>query len=188
MNDNGYDTRALEARIDDRLRFARTKPPIINLAATMAFEHFTAIFAERLLADRRHMGGVDAEIAELWRWHAVEEIEHKAVAYDLFRDATREWRPSKRWFLRSYVMLRVTHQFLADRARGALDLLRQDGLRGPAAWARLLHRILIKPGMLRQVLPAWASYFRPGFHPWQRDDSSLIEREDTSSVDGLLAT
>jgi predicted metal-dependent hydrolase len=184
--DHGYDVRTLEARIDDRLAVARTKPPIANLAATMAFEHFTAIFADRLLADPRHMQNVDPEIAELWRWHALEEIEHKAVAYDLFLDVTREWHPFKRWLLRSYVMLRVTQQFLTDRALGAVDLLRQDGLHGPGTWVRLLHRILVKPGMLRQIVPAWAAYFRPDFHPWDQDDGALLEQQDRLEPDRLL--
>ena len=176
--DSGYDVKALEASVDDRLAVACTKPPIVNLAATMAFEHFTAIFAERLLADLRHMDLVDPEIADLWRWHAVEELEHKAVAFDLYLDATHNWHPFKRWLLRSYVMLRVTQQFITDRTRGALELLRQDGLYGPVTWVRLMHRILVKPGMLRQVVPAWARYFRPSFHPWQQDDRELIEKHD----------
>jgi predicted metal-dependent hydrolase len=183
--DHGYEVRALEARIDERLAVARTKPPIVNLAATIAFEHFTAIFAERLLADSRHMQDVDPEIADLWRWHATEEIEHKAVAYDLFLDATHDWHPLKRWFFRSYVMLRVTQQFITDRALGAVELLWQDGLHGPSAWMRLLHRILVKPGMLRQVMPAWASFFRPRFHPWQHDDRALIEQQDKLVSDRL---
>lgn len=178
VTDHGYDARALEARIDKRLAVARTKPPIVNLAATIAFEHFTAMFAERLLADPRHLQDVDSEIADLWRWHATEEIEHKAVAYDLFLDATHDWHPFKRWFLRSYVMLRVTQQFITDRALGAVALLRQDGLHGPVAWLHLLHRILVKPGMLRQVLAPWVSFLRPGFHPWQHDDRALIEQHD----------
>lgn len=182
---HGYEVGALEARIDERLAVARTRPPIVNLAATIAFEHFTAIFAERLLADPRHMQDVDPEIAELWRWHATEEIEHKAVAYDLFLDATHDWSSFKRWFFRSYVMLRVTQQFITDRALGAVELLRQDGLHGPLVWARLLHRILVKTGMLRQVVPAWASFFRPRFHPWQHDDRLLNEQHDKLVSDRL---
>jgi predicted metal-dependent hydrolase len=168
VTDHGYDVHSLEQRIDERLAEARLRPAIVNLAATMAFEHFTAIFAERLLADVRHLDGADPEVAELRRWHAIEEIEHKAVAFDLYEDATRDWSGFKRWIVGVYAMLRVTQQFALDRAQGAIELLRQDGFSGPSVWAILLHRTFIRPGMLRQVLGAWASYFRPGFHPWQR--------------------
>ncbi len=55
----------------------------------MALEHFTAILAHQLLADPRHLEGAEKETADLWRWHAVEEIEHKGVAYDTWLHATR---------------------------------------------------------------------------------------------------
>ena len=73
------------------------KPPIVSLAATMALEHFTAILAHQLLADPRHLEGAEREAADLWRWHACEEIEHKGVAYDTWLHATRDWPRWKRW-------------------------------------------------------------------------------------------
>src|SRR5690242_9767766 len=79
---SGYDLTKLEAQVEKRLAVTRDKPPIVSLAATMALEHFTAILAHELLADTRHLEGADEETAALWRWHAVEEIEHKGVAYD----------------------------------------------------------------------------------------------------------
>ena len=81
----GYDLSTLDERVELRLAIGRGRPPVVNLAATMALEHFTAIFAHQLLADPRHLDGADPEIAELWRWHAAEEIEHKAVAYDVLQ-------------------------------------------------------------------------------------------------------
>lgn len=50
--DQGYDTSRLEARVDHELAITRGKPPIANLAATMALEHFTAILAHELVANR----------------------------------------------------------------------------------------------------------------------------------------
>ena len=45
----GYDMSALEARVEWRLSITRSRPPIVNLAATMCLEHFTAILAHQLL-------------------------------------------------------------------------------------------------------------------------------------------
>src|SRR5512133_1978843 len=78
----GYDLSRLEAQVEKRLAVTRSRPPIVSLAATMALEHFTAILAHQLLADPKHLAGADKQAADLWRWHAVEEIEHKGVAYD----------------------------------------------------------------------------------------------------------
>jgi predicted metal-dependent hydrolase len=170
----GYDVSALHRAVDARLAHVRTKRPIASLAATMALEHFTAILAHELLSDPRHLAGADAEAAALWRWHACEEIEHKGVAHDVWLHATRDWPRPRRWFVKSFVMVFVTRNFLKDRTLGALDLLAQDGLSGPRAWARLFHAAFVKPGMMRRILGSWAAYFMPGFHPWNHDNRALI--------------
>ena len=172
--DAGYDLTALEARVSARLELLRSKPPIASLAATMALEHFTAILAHALLADPRHLAGADPATAELWRWHASEEIEHKGVAYDTWLHATRAWPASRRWKVKAKVMMLVTRNFIVDRTAGALELLRQDGITGPKAWARLLWYMWVAPGMMARIFGAWAAFFMPGFHPWNEDDRRLI--------------
>ena len=174
----GYDLGPLEEKVDRRLDLVRSKPPIASLAATMALEHFTAILAHELLRDPRHLASADAETAALWRWHAIEEIEHKGVAYDTWLHATKHWPRFKRWQVKTKVMLLVTRNFVVDRTSGALELLRQDGITGPRAWARLFWFAYVRPGMMRKVLRAWASFFMPRFHPWNHDDRALIAAEE----------
>ena len=60
-------------------------PKRSQLAATCALEHFTAIMAERLLRDERMREPMHPSIRPLWMWHALEESEHKAVAFDVYR-------------------------------------------------------------------------------------------------------
>ena len=172
--DAGYDLSKLEAQVEKRLAVTRGKPPVVSLAATMALEHFTAILAHELLADPRHLEGAEKETADLWRWHAVEEIEHKGVAYDTWLNATRHWPRAKRWKLKARVMLYVTRNFLVDRTAGALDLMRQDGVTGLRAWRLLLTYLWVRPGMFRKIAGAWLQFFLPGFHPWNVDDRHLL--------------
>jgi predicted metal-dependent hydrolase len=170
----GYDLSKLEARVEKRLAVTRGKPPIVSLGATMALEHFTAILAHQLLADPRHLQGADEQTAALWRWHAAEEIEHKGVAYDTWLHATRDWPRWKRWKVKAKVMLYVTRNFLVDRTLGALELMRQDGVTGVRAWAKLLWYLWVRPGMFRKIAGAWGRFFLPGFHPWNDDDRHLL--------------
>jgi predicted metal-dependent hydrolase len=172
--DAGYDLSKLEERVEQRLAITRDRPPIVSLAATMALEHFTAILAHQLLADPRHLEGAEKETADLWRWHAVEEIEHKGVAYDTWLNATRHWPRSKRWKLKARVMLLVTRNFVVDRTAGALELMRQDGVSGLRAWWLLLNYLWLRPGMFRKIAGAWVKFFMPGFHPWNEDDRELL--------------
>ena len=177
---SGYDLSRLETRVEKRLAITRGKPPIVSLAATIALEHFTAILAHQLLAEPAHLDGAEKETAELWRWHAVEEIEHKGVAYDTWRSATCDWPRRKRWKLKAKVMLYVTRNFVVDRTAGALDLMRQDGVAGLEAWRRLLWHQWVRPGMFRKIAGAWIKFFLPGFHPWNEDDRRLLRAYDAT--------
>ncbi|HMJ93398.1 MAG TPA: metal-dependent hydrolase [Allosphingosinicella sp.] len=183
----GYDIAPLEKRVDERLEETKDRPPIINLAATMALEHFTAVIAHQLLGNPRHLKGADPQSAALWRWHSIEEIEHKGVAFDTWLFATRDWPRWKRWLVKSRVMLKVTRNFFVERTQGALILLAQDGIKGPRAWAGLFWFAMVSPGMFRKILGAWIRFFLPGFHPWNQDDRSLIATAERQLPPALAA-
>jgi predicted metal-dependent hydrolase len=179
-SDAGYDLTPLERTVDESLKLLEGRPKILDLASTMALEHFTAIIAHELLANPRHLAGADGASADLWRWHAVEEIEHKGVAYDTWLVATKDWPRWKRWRVKALIMLLVTRNFVEHRTAGALELLRQDGLTGPKVKARLLWAMWGRPGIFRKVGAAWLKYFLPGFHPWNEDDRELIRGWDAT--------
>jgi len=170
----GYDLSRIDRHVAAMLDLAKGRPPIVNLAATMALEHYTAMMAHLLLSRPDLFPGADPEVEALWRWHAVEEIEHKGVAYDTYLHATRAWSRWKRWRLKAIMMLVITKHFVAHRIRDALDLLAQDGITGGRAKWRLAVYLFGKPGVLRRLIPAWIGYFLPGFHPWNHDDRALI--------------
>ena len=172
--DAGYDIAKIDKRVEQLLALTKGRPPIANLLVTMALEHYTAMMAHEFLANPSHFEDSDPEVRAMWRWHAVEEIEHKGVAYDTFEHATRDWTPFRRWMRRSVVMLIVTRRFLTNRWIDSIDLLAQDGITGWKARWGLLKYLTVTPGVLRRIFPAWLSYFRPGFHPWDHDDRALI--------------
>lgn len=173
--DAGYDISRLEAQVDNTMKIIRERPMIINLAATMALEHYTAIMAQQMLTDPNAFAGADAEQVNLWKWHAIEEIEHKGVAFDTWRHATRDWSRARRWRVKSIMMLLVTLNFWKHRYEGVLDLLAQDGIKGWKAHRGLIWFLIGKPGVLRKLFIPWATYFLPGFHPWNHDDRGLIK-------------
>ena len=83
-------------------------------------------------------------------------------------------------------MLFVTRNFVVDRSLGTLELLRQDGITGPSAWARMLWFAWVRPGMLRKIFGAWLAFFLPGFHPWKHDDRALIGKAESDYADALM--
>jgi predicted metal-dependent hydrolase len=185
VTEAGYDVSHLEQVVADSLAITQGRPPIANLAVTVALEHYTAMLANLMLRDERTFRGADPELAEMWRWHAIEEIEHKGVAYDTWLHATRDWPAAKRWRVRALVMLVVTRNFWTRRWQGTLELLAQDGITGVRAKARLAWYLVGNPGPLRRLLPQWLAFFRPGFHPWNHDDRALIGRAESAYADAL---
>ena len=170
----GYQTAEIEAYVTDRLAIARARPAIAQLAATMALEHFTAAFAHRLLADPDLLKGSPPDLARLWRWHSIEEIEHKGVAYDVFLHATRQMSPLKRWRLRRWAMLLTTLLFTRTVQETSLMLLKQDGIVGWRAKLGLMRWLWLKPGLYRRMIADYFAFYLPDFHPWQVDDRDLI--------------
>lgn len=176
--DAGYDLSRIDAHVEEMLALTHDRPAVVNLAATMALEHFTALLAHELLSRPAHLAGADDDVADMWRWHAIEEIEHKGVAYDTYLHATRGWSRWNRWRVKAIMMVVVSKHFLHHRWLDTLDLLGQDGMRGWRVKLRVLRYLLVRPGFLRRIFPAWLGYLLPGFHPWRRDDRPLIAAAD----------
>jgi predicted metal-dependent hydrolase len=181
----GYDVAAMNAYTAKRMSIARSRPPIAQLAVTVALEHFTAILAHELLKNPNHLDGAPAEIARLWKYHAIEEIEHKAVAFDTYVAATKNWSPFKRWYVRCKVMAIMSYLFWRSNARHMADFFQQDGINTPRTWLRVLKLHFVSPGMLRKIFGQYWKFYAPNFHPWHMDDRALIvgaERDLTGAT------
>jgi predicted metal-dependent hydrolase len=180
VRDAGYEVAVIESELAERLAKTKNLHPAVNLAMTVALEHFTAIIAHACLKSPRHFKGASSDAAGLWKWHAMEEIEHKAVAYDTFLEVTKGLPAFKRWKFRALVMLQVSNTFLRARIRNMGVFFDQDGINKPVTWLRTFWYLLGYPGLLRQIIPAWLSFFRPGFHPWLQDDRALLREAEVT--------
>ena len=114
----------------------------------------------------------------MWRWHALEEVEHKAVAFDTFTLATGDLPGWRRWLLRSVIMGVATGLLFSNVAASMASMFKTDGIAGPRTWGRVFAFLFARPGILRQIFSDYLAYFRPGFHPWAIDDRALIAQFD----------
>ena len=174
----GYDMKPLEDRARRHIAIAKSRPAILQLAATSALEHFTAILANALLSDPRHLEGAPEEAAQMWRWHAMEEIEHKAVAFDTYMVAMAGVPAFFRWLRRCVVMVFATGIFLGAISGNIREVFRQDGIDTRETWGKLWRYLWVEPGVLRHVMKSYFAYYRPGFHPWEEDDRDLLRQAE----------
>ncbi len=170
----------LEAKVGEHLETVRGRTsPEEQLAVTIALEHFTAIMAHTALSDERLLANANPHLAAIWRWHAVEETEHKAVAYDVYRTVMGEGTGA--YLRRCAIMLVTTIDFWIRVFRYHFRLVRADGLTGDLrGWWRLVRWLWLSPGGMRQLVRPWLAYFRRDFHPWQHDNSEHVERWKTA--------
>ena len=169
----GYPTKRFERLTKAGLAIReRLLPPKSNLAATAALEHFTATLAELVLTseETRQLFGHE-EVRNLFVWHALEESEHKAVAFDVYKavggtERMRVW--TMNFFRFAFVAgmtLQVVVSLLGDRAT-----YRRGNLR------RSFRNLLRSPIMKRELWLQLKDYNRPDFHPNDRDTTELVER------------
>lgn len=169
----GYETHRLTERTVDVLAPFRARPGLRALGLTIALEHFTALFAVEVLTREVLLAGASPETRGLWRWHAAEEIEHKAVAFDTFLWAARDRSPAWRWLFRARAMLEGTVVLASAVGRNMHDLHRQDGLPPGRTWLATARHLIGPGGVLSPMVGGYLAWFLPGFHPWRRDDAAL---------------
>ena len=162
------------ACVRERIAFTRSRGPYAMLLSTVALEHFTSMMADMHMQHRGLFAAADPQIARLWRWHALEETEHKAVAFDVFLAATRHWSPVKRYLLRCWAMAYITWHFTRNIASHAAHLLQADGF-GRDEARRAVRRFLWRePGLFRRGWRSYIAWYRPGFHPWDLDNRAAL--------------
>jgi len=147
-------------------RLTRVLPKRVALGATAFLEHLTATGAHLLFSEPEIAARMHPETLRFWRWHAAEELEHKAVAFDLLRACgggylLRIFSAFVALALLAYPFAAIARrQFRADPTPITPAMRRE---------ARALQR-QINRTQTRLLL----DYFKPGFHPWQcRDDAYL---------------
>ena len=148
-------------------------PRSFQLANTVAAEHFTAVLADKFLTDERMMANAPDVMKEVWHWHAVEETEHKAVAFDVFKAA---YPGFKGYLLRSSAML-LTLLTLIPSLFLIIHALMKGVDEKPTFKQRLQawKFFWVGPGFFSLVIWKSIEYFKPSFHPWDHENFHHIE-------------
>lgn len=139
------------------------------LAKTCALEHFTALFAETLLEHPELIADVDERLKPLWLWHAIEESEHKAVAFDVYQEQVGSY------WIRASEMAITTLLFTFFSTLHTQQLLSaaKDENTPKTSLKTSLRGIWKKRDVLASLGKHYLSYYRPGFHPSQKDSAFL---------------
>lgn len=161
-------------------------PKSLQLSATIALEHYTAIMAHGLLNDARILENADPRFQKIWNWHALEETEHKAVAFDVYKTVMGKRNPL-RYLERTGGLILATLILWPIVGITFLNILREQKiLTDGQGWRQFFRFTFGEIGFFRRLIPAYFDYFKPGFHPWDHDNRHFLEQieELVKEVDG----
>lgn len=174
LKELGWDAQQIEKNlardIARRNKRAITGSPKFRLAMTAGLEHLTAIMSEFMLTTPEVFEGLDPTVRELLFWHAVEEIEHKAVAFDLYMLCENDQQYMQR-------ILRIATVIFVAKVSGYIIRLLWQAKKIPG-WREIkefYQFFLGKKGMITKIKKPYKDYFKAGFHPWDHDNQALID-------------
>ena len=165
LRKQGIDVDMLENVQRNISNWARSKfAPVVTLADTAAAEHLTATMAEALCEDPKVLGQADHRMRAMYAWHAMEEMEHKAVAFDVLQKVAKAG-----YLRRTFALVMVTFLFNINVMLSTRYMLKVDGFsrwQRTKMFAKGLWWLFGIGGLYTRMIPSYLSFFKPGFHPW----------------------
>ena len=166
---HGLDLEELEALVAKRKAFAQKHlPPLRQLAGTVALEHLTAIMADATFRNPAGLEGAHPKMKELWHWHALEETEHKSVAFDVFEAVGGKAN------MRRFAMFVTTLEFTHHVIRNMRLLLRNYKGSRIKLWFGGMKFLFGRNGAFSGLLRPYLDFYRKDFHPWDHDNRELV--------------
>jgi uncharacterized protein len=148
-------------------RMSREFSPKFNLALTAAFEHFTALLAETFFENKSVMADAHPTVRALMGWHAVEEMEHRSVAFDVYQKAAKGG-----YWMRVWAMTLAVLKVFFALYKLSDQLLAADGYKWYKRLGMHISHLpwLLGPrkGVFTKMLPSLLAYYKPSFHPNQQ--------------------
>ena len=182
----GYPSQSIDRMVKAGLSFdERHRSPEVCLAITAALEHYTATLAEVLLSSPEAQALISTdEVRELLLWHALEESEHKSVAFDVYQEVCGDQK------LRKRIMNQMTVGFIvATLIHTIHSLLLDPDTRDLRGLGRSLKAVKESPWLTKAVRRRIRDYNRSDFHPTDHDNTELtaLWRERLFGAEGTLA-
>lgn len=138
-----------------------------RLAMAAAGEHYTAVVANAFLKYPDCFENMPKDLAIVWKWHAIEELEHKEVVFNMLK-------PLKIGYLmRSTAFLLMTVIQISSYIRPFLHMVKHDKLLFSLGFYQSIAQYFrsLRAESFRNY---WA-YLKPSFHPSQQDTDQLIQ-------------
>jgi uncharacterized protein len=161
----GWTQRVLDTKFNLHLKHLSPK---FNVAYTAAAEHLTAMMCSTFFERPDILAPFDHRIRAMYIWHSIEEVEHKAVAFDVMTQVAKVG-----YFTRIAALLCFSIEYPIANLYTINRMLKDDGFgwwSRARMWAKGLWWLYKPGGVFMPAMGYYFSYFRPNFHPWQHKE------------------
>lgn len=179
LKEHGFDADRVARKVENWKKFRENRIKDDNkygtnrkfLALTACTEYVICCCAEQILKMPEILDRVETNLANLWKWHAVEEIEHKAVAHDIYYAVGGRYRE------RMFALSLLTFGILVFGILEFVYILRKEKLLFKLkTWTFLFRFTFFRPGFFVKIIPGYMKLFKFNYKPWANDNLYLIEK------------
>ena len=166
MKDQGMPVDQFIQRLNKVFKFElKYRSPQYNIAMTAAAEHLTALMAETFYGEKETLQDAHPYVRALFAWHAIEEMEHRDVAFDVMQQVGNVPEVT-----RKMALVFTTGLMFGFTLYRANVMLKCDGFNRTQRLkmnVRGLQWLFGKQGKLRKMQSQYRDWFKPDFHPSQ---------------------
>ena len=166
MKDQGMPVDQFIQRLNKVFKFElKYRSPQYNIAMTAAAEHLTALMAETFYGEKETLQDAHPYVRALFAWHAIEEMEHRDVAFDVMQQEGNVHEVT-----RKMALVLTTGLMFGFTLYRANVMLKCDGFNRTQRLkmnVRGLQWLFGKQGKLRKMQSQYRDWFKPDFHPSQ---------------------
>ena len=166
MKDQGMPVDQFIQRLNKVFKFElKYRSPQYNIAMTAAAEHLTALMAETFYGEKETLKDAHPYVRALFAWHAIEEMEHRDVAFDVMQQVGNVPEVT-----RKMALVLTTGLMFGFTLYRANVMLKRDGFNRTQRLkmnVRGLQWLFGKQGKLRKMQSQYRDWFKPDFHPSQ---------------------
>lgn len=166
MKDQGMPVDQFIQRLNKVFKFElKYRSPQYNIAMTAAAEHLTALMAETFYGEKETLKDAHPYVRALFAWHAIEEMEHRDVAFDVMQQVGNVPEVT-----RKMALVLTTGLMFGFTLYRANVMLKCDGFNRTQRIkmnVRGLQWLFGKRGKLRKMQSQYRDWFKLDFHPSQ---------------------
>lgn len=173
LDERGFFAKMVEEKVEAGIaKVKEMSTPEECLAHTVALEHMTAFLASSILENPEFLERMHPTVAEFWAWHAIEEIEHRSVAFDVYQKVVGDEALRRRMMTRTTILFSILNGY-----RTLLILQKRGTLFDLPAWAEAYSLLFGKEkGALRRSWPLFRAFYRRDFHPDEHDNDGIVAK------------